>query len=95
MKIKLAFEEPIRLVYHNLKSFDNKYFEEELSSKLDVKNKDCAVFEDNFVNVLNKHAPKKSKIFRVNHKPHVSKIIMKRSHLKIKPVKLNYLPDNK
>ena len=48
----------------------------------------ATVFEDNFVNVLDKHAPKKTNIFRGNHKPHVSKTlklaIMKRSRLKNK-----------
>ena len=75
-------------MYCNFKSFNNKYFEEELSSKLEVNNKDCAAFEDNFVNVLNKHAPKKTKVFRGNHKSNASKTlqlaIMKRSSLKNK-----------
>ena len=91
MKTKLALQEPKRLVHHNFKSFNNDYFEEELSSKLDFNNKDYMVFEDNCVNVLNKHAPKKTKIFRGNHKPHVSKTlklaIMKHSRLKNKAKK--------
>ena len=45
------------------------------SSKLDLNDKDCAIFEDNFVNVLNKRAPKKTTIFMDNHKPHVSKAL--------------------
>ena len=53
MKTKLALEEPKRPVYSNFKSFNNNYFEEELSSKLDLNNKDYADLEDNFVNVLN------------------------------------------
>ena len=60
MKSKLALEEPQRLVYHNLKSFNSHYFEEEFSSKLNINNKDYAVFENNFVTVLNKHAPTKT-----------------------------------
>ena len=67
----MTLEEPKRLVYRNFKSFNNEYFEEELPSKLDLNDKDYAIFEDNFVNVLNKHAPKKTKNFRCNHKPHV------------------------
>ena len=86
MKSKLAFEKPKRLVYSNFKSFNSNYFEENLSSKLDLINKYYAVFEDNFVNVVNKHASKKTKILRVNHKPHFSKTlrlaIMKHSRLK-------------
>ena len=49
IKTKLAFEQPKRLVYHNFKSFNTEYFEEELSSKLDVNNKDYTAFEVNFV----------------------------------------------
>ena len=86
MKSKLAFEKPKRLVYSNFKSFNSNYFEENLSSKLDLNNNYYAVFEDNFVNVVNKHASKKTKILRVNHKPHFSKTlrlaIMKHSRLK-------------
>ena len=44
-------------MYHNFKSVNNDCFEEELSSKLDLNNKDYAIFEYNFVNILNKHAP--------------------------------------
>ena len=37
-KTKLALEEPKRLVYRNFKSFNSHYFEEDLSSKLDLNN---------------------------------------------------------
>ena len=88
MKTKLALEEPKRLVYRNFKSFNGDYIEEDLSSQFDLNNKDNAVFEDNFIYVLNKHAPKKTKILRGNHKPHVSitlrLAIMKRSRWKNK-----------
>ena len=88
MKTKLALEEPKRLVYHNFKSFNGDYIVEDLSSQFDLNNKDNAVFEDNFIYVLNKHAPKKTKILRGNHKPHVSitlrLAIIKRSRLKNK-----------
>ena len=45
-------------------------------------------FENNFVNVLNQQAPKKSKVFRGNQKPQLNKslraAIMKCSRLKNK-----------
>ena len=45
-------------------------------------------YEQNFIKVLNMHAPKKVKILRGNHKPHFNKslrkAIMKRSRLKNK-----------
>ena len=34
-------------------------------------------FEKNFVETLNKHAPKKTKTFRGNHKPHINKTLRK------------------
>ena len=54
-------------------------------------------FENNFVNVLNQQAPKKSKVFRENKKPHLNKslraVIMKCSRLKNKANK-SQLPAN-
>ena len=51
-------------------------------------------YEQNFVKVLNTHAPKKIKIFRGNHKPHYNKnlrkVIMKRSRLKNKANRSKY-----
>ena len=45
-------------------------------------------FEKEFIDTLNKHAPKETKLFRGNQKPHVNKMlhsaIMKRSRLKNK-----------
>ena len=47
-------------------------------------------FEENFVGVLNKHAPLKKKVIRANHASYVTKAlkktIMKRSYLE----KLNF-----
>ena len=82
-----------------LKSFNSDYINEDLSSKSDFNNKDDAAFEHNFVcYVLNKHAPKKTKNLRGNHKPYAYKTlrvaIMKRSHLKNKTNKTQ-LPSDK
>ena len=45
-------------------------------------------FEKEFIDALNKDAPKKTKLFRGNQKPHVNKVlrsaIMKRSRVKNK-----------
>ena len=55
-------------------------------SKTVDENVDYSTFEKKFVDTLNKHAPKKAKLFRGNQKPHVNKVlhsaIMKRSRLK-------------
>ena len=50
-------------------------------------------FWKNIVNVLDAHAPRKTKVLRGNHKPPVDKnlrkAIMKRSNLKTKQIELN------
>ena len=49
-------------------------------------------FLKSFVETLDKHAPKKTKIFRRNNKPHINKTlrkaIIKRSHLENKTNKM-------
>ena len=87
--LKTNFErfEPKRLIYRNFKQFDSGLF------KLDICNSMSAMrthvtFENNFVSILDKNAPKKTKIIRGNQKPHFNKNIRKqiriRSHLKNK-----------
>ena len=55
-------------------------------SKTVGENADYSKFEREFIDTLNKHAPKKTKLFRGNQKPHVNKVlrsaIIKRSRLK-------------
>ena len=68
MKGKLAVEEPKRLLYHNFNCFNDDYFEKRLPSKLNLKNKDYTVFEDNFANALNKDTSKKTKSSRLKNK---------------------------
>ena len=70
----------------------------ELFLKLESQeNNDYQTFEINFVDALNNQAPKKSKIFRGNQKPHINKIlrnaIMKRSQLKNKANKFKSIYD--
>ena len=64
----------------------------ELINKPNSRNSyEYCTFEKSFEEVLDKHAPKKRKILRGNHKPHVHKTlhsaIMKYSQLKIKAMK--------
>ena len=51
----------------------------------------CKVFETEFLNVLNNHAPQKKKVIRANHVPYMTKplrkAIMKRSQLENKYLK--------
>ena len=48
---------------------------------------DYSSFEENFLGVLNKHAPSEKKVLRANHAPYVTealkKAIMKRLYLEI------------
>ena len=89
-KIKTTFEkeEPKVLVYWDYKNFCFNSFKSELFSKLHYNNATFTSFENNFVNVLNQKAPKKSKVFRGNQKPYLNKslrsAIMKCSQLKSK-----------
>ena len=70
----------------------NTNFQSELICKLNSrKSYEYCTFEKSFVEVLDKHAPKKRKILRGNHNLHVNKTlhsaIMKCSQLKIKAMK--------
>ena len=68
-----------------------------LKHKLNNCSKKYKNFEKTFENVLNAHAPKKTKFLRGNQKPHVDKnlhkAIMKRSELKIKANRTKQLED--
>ena len=80
--------EPKHLNYRDFKSFSPQAFEDDLSEALIVCGDSYDKFENIFTSKLNKHAPKKRKWFRGNHKPHINKelrkVIMKRSRLKNK-----------
>ena len=82
LKTKFEKFEPKKLIYRNFKQF-----------KLDICNSMSAVrthtaFENNFVSILDKHAPKKTNILRGNQNHHFNKNLWKpimiRSRLKNK-----------
>ena len=74
--------------HRDYKKFDSTAFQTDLQSKLEEDLKVYQNFEETFVRVLDAHAPRKTKVLRGNHKPHVDKdlrkAIMKRSALKRK-----------
>ena len=89
MKKSIPKDEPKIIQYRDYKNFVENNFRIELKEKLqntfiDNYNK----FENIFLEVLNKHAPPKKKIFRANHKPYMTKslrkAIMRRSALENK-----------
>ena len=76
LKTKFEKFEAKKLIYRNFKQFDSEQF------KLDICNSMSAVrthaaFENNFVSILDKHAPKKTKILRGNQEPHFNKNLRK------------------
>ena len=92
MKTTFEKEESKVLIYpQDYKSFNFNSFQSELLSTFHHNNMTFTSFENNFANVLNQQAPKKSKVFRGNRKPHLSKslraAIMKSSQPKNKASK--------
>ena len=92
MKTTFEKEESKVLIYpQDYKSLNFNSFKSELLSTFHHNNMTFTSFENNFANVLNQQAPKKSKVFRGNRKPHLSKslraAIMKSSQPKNKASK--------
>ena len=78
---------PVRKNFRDYKKFNSVVFLNELNCLLKDRNiVDYSLFEKIFVNLLNEHAPVKTKIIRANNKQHVTKdlrkAIMLRSRLK-------------
>ena len=88
METAFEKEESKVLVYQDYKHFNFNSFKSKLLSKFHRNIVTFTSFENNFVNVLNQQAPKKSKVFHRNQKPHLNKslrsAIMKHSRLKNK-----------
>ena len=89
MKTTFPKAKPKIIQYRCYKKFNLEEFRAELRTKLSnevVIN--YSRFEEVFLDVLNKHAPPKKKVFRANHKPymtkHLRKAIMRRSALQNK-----------
>ena len=88
--LKTCFQntEPKLLNYRDIKRFSPQAFKEDLSEALIDCGDSYDKFEYIFTSKLNKHAPKKRKWVRGNHKPYINKelrkAIMKRSRLKNK-----------
>ena len=92
LKTTYAKLSPKIVKYRDYKNFNQEQFLFELDfciSSNYIENYDQ--FENIFNNILNRHAPLKTKYLRANNKPHVSKelrkAIMKRSHLKALAIK--------
>ena len=92
-----ASEEPKKFVYRDHKTFSHESFKNDLMPKSIDENADYSKFEKENIVTLNKHAPKKTKLFRSNRKPHVNNVlrsaIMGRSRLKSKVNKTRKVVD--
>ena len=77
---------PKKITYRVYKDFDRENFLYDLESNLFYVNDNYSAFEKVFTNVLNKHAPLKTKFLRSNNKQFVTKelrkAIMKRTYFK-------------
>ena len=86
LKTCFSKKKPRELEYRNYKNFNSVIFNEDLKYMFsqDPVNS-CDKFDKVFLEVLDKHAPRKKKILRANHSSYVSKAlrkaIMKRSYL--------------
>ena len=65
MKTTFASEEPKKFVYCDYKTFSRESFKNDLLSKTVDPNADYSKFVKEFIDTLNKYAPKKTKLFRV------------------------------
>ena len=68
---------PIEIVYRNYNNFKESSFLTDLHYFLKYGINFYHNFEKIFVDVLNKHAPRKTKFLRDNHKPHLTKELRK------------------
>ena len=70
-------EESKHFIYHDYKNFNDINFRIELENKLEECPKHYEHFENTFANILDSHAPRKTKVLRGNHKPNVDKNLRK------------------
>ena len=94
MKATFHKQQPKILNYRNYKFFNNDLFVKDLLHVIHVKgvNIGCKLFEDLFMDILNKHAPQKRRFVRAINSPFMTnelyKAIMVRSRLRNKFYKL-------
>ena len=77
LKTTFEKEESKKVTYRDYKQFQWENFEKDLTSSLRNCNGEYENYEQNFINVLNRHTPKKVRILRGNHKPHYNKSFRK------------------
>ena len=76
LKTKFEKFEPKKLIYCSFKQFDSDHFKLDTCISMSAVRTHTA-FESNFVSILEKHDPKKTKTLRGNQKPYFNKNIWK------------------
>ena len=93
MKAKIIKAQPKNVHYRDYKNFNEKDFKLDLRRKLEADFVDAnyETFHYVYLNVLNKHAPLKTKVIRGNQAPYITKAyrkaVMRRSELETKYLK--------
>ena len=78
LKTTVPRSQPKEITYKDYKLFDSSKFKKEPKNVLTKENIDsCTKFDENFLKVLNTHAPLKRKLLRANHAPYISKTLRK------------------
>ena len=77
LKSTFEKEEPKQVIYRNYKHYQWQHFDSDLKSSLNNCNGNFDEYEQTFSSALNTHAPKKIKVLRGNHKPHLNKKLWK------------------
>ncbi len=88
MRTTFKKAEPITIHYRDFSHYDKKAFGNDVQQKLEGQPREYDALEKSFLEVLDVHAPQKSRLVRANQKPYVSKkmrkAIMVRSQLQNK-----------
>ena len=77
-------------MYRNYSNFSQKDFHCDLLMNIEDGKNNYLEFENNFVETLEKHAPKKTKTFRGNHKTQINKGSRKAIMIRWKKIKNIY-----
>ena len=77
MKYSIPKSRPRELTYRNFNDFNQEAFDSEITLVLNTEEETYNTFEEKFLKVLDKYAPKKTKLLRTNHKPFITKALRK------------------
>ena len=76
LKTKFEKFEPKKSIYRNFKQYDSDQFKLDIFNSMSAM-RTHAAFENNFVSIFDKHAPRKTKILRGNQNPHFNENLQK------------------